>query len=180
MTVALTPVITNKGLAAIFSAQNDGFAAQITEIRLGEHGRTPSKSELGLTQEKMRIDVADGERVGDYQIHLTGLASGDTEFWVREVGFYLSDGTMFAVWSDENPLAYKSALVDLLLAFDLVLEVLPAQSVTVVGTGANLSLAAWGEQFIASVTQGIVNGTCAIKNAHNTMRLNEKIRVLGG
>lgn len=179
MTVALTPVITKKGLAAIFSAQNDGFAAQITEIRLGEHGHTPSKSEIGLTQEKMRLDVADGERVGDYQIHLTGLASGDAEFWVREVGFYLSDGTMFAVWSDENPLAYKSALVDLLLAFDLGLEALPAQSVTVLGTGANLSLAAWGEQFIASVTQGVSDATCTIKNTHWNMQLSEKLRVMG-
>ncbi|MFL0830287.1 hypothetical protein ACJO16_25025, partial [Vibrio parahaemolyticus] len=76
-------------------------------------------------------------------------ADGDTEFWVREIGFILKDGTMLAVWSDTDPLAYKTAEVPLLLAFDLVLAALPANSVNIIGTGANLSLAAWGEQLAA-------------------------------
>ncbi len=157
MTTALIPVITTKGLAAVFNAQNDGVAAKITHIGLGEHGRTPSKNELALTSERMRVPIADGQRIDDHQIHVTALADGETEFWVKEIGFFLEDGTMLAVWSATQPLAYKSAMVPLLLGFDLKLEALPAQSVTVVGTGANLSLAAWGEQFTANSAATVAN-----------------------
>ncbi|HAS3046046.1 TPA: phage tail protein [Vibrio parahaemolyticus] len=150
-------MITTRGLAAVFNAQNTGLAAEITHIALGDNGRTPSKNEVGLVSEKMRIPIADGERIDDHQIHLTGLADGDKEFWVREIGFILSDGTMLAVWSDTNPLAYKSAEVPLLLAFDLVLAALPANSVNIIGTGANLSLAAWGEQLAAVATANVDN-----------------------
>lgn len=155
---ALIPIITTKGLAAVFNAENTGYAAKITHIALGDNGRTPSKGELGLTNERMRIPIADGERVDDHQIHVTALADGNTEFWVREIGFMLEDGTMLAVWSDkDSPLAYKSTSVSLMLAFDLVLEALPAESVTVIGTGANLSLAAWGEQFAAIASASVGN-----------------------
>ncbi|HCE2656912.1 TPA: phage tail protein [Vibrio parahaemolyticus] len=156
MSKALIPVITTRGLAAVFNAQNTGLSAEITHIALGDNGRTPSKNEVGLVNERMRIAIADGERIDDHQIHLTGLADGDTEFWVREIGFILKDGTMLAVWSDTDPLAYKSAEVPLLLAFDLVLAALPANSVNIIGTGANLSLAAWGEQ-LASVAAANVD-----------------------
>lgn len=154
---ALIPVITTKGLAAVFSQTNTGLSAEITHIALGDSGRNPSKNEIGLVNERMRISVADGMRVDDHQIHITGLADGDTEFWVKEIGFILSDGTMLAVWADTQPLAYKSAQVPLLLAFDLALAALPAQSVTVVGTGANLSLAATGEQFAAQAAASVDN-----------------------
>lgn len=155
---ALIPIITTKGLAAVFNAENTGVAAKITHIALGDNGRTPSKGELGLVNERMRIPIADGERVNDHQIHVTALADGSTEFWVREIGFMLEDGTMLAVWSDkDSPLAYKSAQVPLLLAFDLVLEALPAQSVTVVGTGADLSLAAFAEHQTALAAANVGN-----------------------
>ncbi|MDN4697151.1 phage tail protein [Vibrio parahaemolyticus] len=137
-------MITTRGLAAVFNGQNTGVNAEITHVALGDHGRTPSKNEVGLVSEKMRIPIADGERIDEHQIHVTGLADGDKEFWVREIGFILADGTMLAVWSDTDPLAYKSAEVPLLLAFDLALEALPADSVIIKSTGANLSLAAWG------------------------------------
>ncbi|SIO94664.1 phage tail protein [Vibrio spartinae] len=177
-TVALVPVITNKGLAAVFNQNNDGMAARITQIALGDHGRNPSKTELGLVSEKMRIAIADGQRIDDFQIHLTALLSGGIAFWVKEIAFILEDGTTLAIWSDTVPLAYHSLNVPLLLAFDLVLAALPAQSVTVVGTGANLSLAAWGEQYISSVIAAITAGTAAIKNAHWNMQLSEKLRLM--
>lgn len=154
----LVPVITTKGLAAVFNAENDGVSARITHIALGSDGRDPSKNEYSLASEKLRIAVADGARISDTQIHVTGVVDGDVpEFWVREIGFYLDDGTMLAVWSDADPLAYIKSGVPLLLAFDLKLEALPAQSVTVEGTGANLSLAAWGGQYAATAAATVDN-----------------------
>ena len=155
---ALVPVITTAGLAAVFNAESDGMAARITHIALGDNARNPSKNEFKLVNERRRVSIADGQRVSDHQIHLTGVVDGDgPEFWVREVGFFLEDGTLLAVWSDSNPLAYISNAVPLLLAFDLRLDALPAESVTVEGTGANLSLAAWGEQYTANAAAIVDN-----------------------
>ncbi len=178
MSNALIPVITTRGLAAVFNGQNTGVNAEITHIALGDHGRTPSKNEVGLVSEKMRIPIADGERIDEHQIHVTGLADGDKEFWVREIGFILADGTMLAVWSDTDPLAYKSAEVPLLLAFDLALEALPAGSVEITSTGANLSLAAYTDKFICTATHSINAQTGVIKNAHWNLTLSEKLRAM--
>jgi len=76
---------------------------------------------------------------------------------VREVGFLLSDGTVFAVWSHPTTaIAYKAANVDLLLAYDLELLALPADSVTVVSTGAGLNLAMATE--LARIASAAIEG----------------------
>ncbi len=98
------------------------------------------------------------KKTAERQLHVTGVVDGDgPEFWVREVGFELEDGTLLAIWSSTQPLAYVSNNVPLLLAFDLRLEALPADAVTVVTTGANLSLAAWGEQYLANAAAIVDN-----------------------
>ncbi|MCF1459043.1 MAG: phage tail protein, partial [Shewanella sp.] len=132
MTGKLIPVITTRGLAAVFNAQNDGVSARITHIAFGDHGHIASKDDLSLDNERLRVPVADGERISDHQIHVSALADDEKEFWIKEVGFFLEDGTMLAIWASSEPLAYKSKAIPLLLGFDLALEALPAQSVTVV------------------------------------------------
>ncbi len=176
----LIPVITEAGLAAVFNATNSGLSADITHMALGDNGRTPSSNETALVNERMRIAIADGERIDPHQIHVTGVAEGATEFWVREIGFILSDGTMLAVWSDNKPLAFKSDQVPLLLAFDLVLAALPAESVNVIGSGMGLSLVAYADKFISNAAACINTSTGVIKNAHWNMQLSEKIRSMEG
>ncbi|MCX7206497.1 MAG: phage tail protein [Proteobacteria bacterium] len=140
-TALLQPVITEAGLAAIFNATQDGFQGKITHIALGDSGYSPAQTQTKLRTEKARHAISDGEKLGTNHLHLTAIADGKTEFWVREVGFYLDSGVLLAVWSDpKSPLAYKSAGVDLLLAYDLLLEALPANSVTVESSGAGLNL----------------------------------------
>ena len=85
---ALTPIITDAGLAAIFNAQNNGLDASITEIALGDSGWTPDATATALQNERSRIAVG-GERVNPKQIHITGAEDSDAlEYWVREVGIY--------------------------------------------------------------------------------------------
>lgn len=140
MSTTLTPIITDAGLQAVFAASNTGLQAEITHIAVGDRGYAPDKEATKLQSERVRIPVADATRVGETQIHLTGILDGDVQFWVREIGFILSDGTLLALWSNaEAPLAYKSEGVDLFLAFDLTLSALPAQSVTVLGPVQTLS-----------------------------------------
>lgn len=174
----LIPVITDDGLAAVFNASNSGLSADITHMALGDHGRTPDSQEKGLVNERMRIAIAEGERIDPHQIHVVGLAEGDVDFWVKEIGFVLSDGTFLAIWSDTKPLAFKSSAVPLLLAFDLVLAALPAESVNVIGSGMGLSLAAYADKFISNAAAAIGAHAGVVKSAHLNMQLSEKIRLM--
>lgn len=145
-TAILQPVITEAGLAAIWRAGNDGLSARITHIALGDSGYLPAQTQTRLRTEKARYPISDGKRLANNELHLTAVADGDKAFWVREVAFVLEDGTLLAVWSDPaTPLAYKSPGVDLLLAYDLLLSALPADSVTVESSGAGLNLSLAGE-----------------------------------
>ncbi|MCE1056233.1 phage tail protein, partial [Pseudomonas alloputida] len=155
MSTPLQPVITKAGLAAILRADNTGIAAQITHIALGTSGYTPSADQKSLVAQTAKYPIAGGERLSSTLLHLTALADGDSAFWVREIGFLLSDGTLLAVWSDSStPLAYKSADTDLLLAYDLSLSALPADSVTIVSNEAGLSLSLAGP--LAAQAQALI------------------------
>ena len=136
MSTTLTPIITTAGINVVFNADNNGLKATIKEIALGDTGWTPDNAATALKTEKRRVPILGGERISSEQIHLTAVEDGtDLEYWVREVGFYLEDGTLLAIWSKANQsLAYKSASIDLLLAFDLLLSALPADSVTIDGS----------------------------------------------
>lgn len=60
---------------------------------------------------------------------------------MRGIGFYLSDGTLFAVYSHPTqPIAYKSAESVFVHAYDLLLTAVPAGSVSIEAAAPNLSL----------------------------------------
>jgi hypothetical protein len=105
MSETLIPKITDAGIQACFNAYNSGLQAKITHIGLGDESYTPSSEQTQLVNEIQRVIIADGERVSPQQIHVTGVASGEDEYWVKEIGFFLEDGTLLAVWSDNNPLS---------------------------------------------------------------------------
>ncbi|POZ60183.1 phage tail protein [Chromobacterium alticapitis] len=138
----MIPLILDCGLAAIQLAGHDGVQLRITHIALGDAGYAPDVAQTALKHEIVRYPIADGQSQGPRQLHLTALASDQTEFWVREVAFILENGQPLAIWSDPSQaLAYKQANLELLLAFDLALSGVPADSVTVQSTGAGLNLA---------------------------------------
>lgn len=142
MSTPLTPIITDAGLAAVFNATSDGLLAKITEIALGDTAWDPDDTATDLQNEIARIPVT-GERIAPHQAHISANEDGAVEYWVREIAFYLEDGTLLCLWSNSTKvLAYKSADVDLILSLDLVLDALPANSITIDGTaGFNLPAA---------------------------------------
>ncbi|MBA1195447.1 phage tail protein, partial [Pseudomonas entomophila] len=145
MSTALKPLITKAGLAAIWNATSTGLQAEIAYVGLGDQGFTPTVDQTAQRGLVAQYPIAGGEKLSSSLIHLTALADDGKAFWVRSVGFYLADGTLFAVWSSTgDPLTFKPAAGDILLAYDLSLEALPADSVTIVSTatGLNLTLAA--------------------------------------
>ena len=182
MTTTLTPIITEDGLAAVFNAQNQGLDASITEIALGDTNWTPDKTATALKTEKRRIPILGGERINNTQIHLTAVEDGTSlEYWVKEVGFYLADGTLLAIWSSaDKAMAYKSAAVDLLLAFDLVLTALPANSVTIEGSaGFTMASASTTKQGIVRIASEVeVKAAVATDLAVNPAALRSQLQLL--
>ncbi|WP_281559408.1 phage tail protein [Thalassomonas sp. RHCl1] len=141
MSTILTPTITEAGLQALFNAQSNGLQAQISAIALGDSAYTPQQNRTALTSEKNRIKISSGTLVSPTQLHMSVIDDSNKTFWVREVGFYLDDGTLFAVYSEpDKTLAYKSPEVDLLLAFDLALSGVPAGSVNIIDQGVDLNI----------------------------------------
>lgn len=129
---SLAPVITSIGLKKVFDAQATGLSAVIAEVGLGDGAYVPADNRTALSNEKQRVPVAGGEQVADHQIQITALVDGALAYWVSEVGFYLADGTLFAVWSDPAvKLAFKSAEAPLSIGFDLLLKGTPPGSVTI-------------------------------------------------
>ena len=143
----LAPTVTDAGLNALINAQGTGLAVSISHIALGAAGYNPQSSLTALVDEKMRVPVASGHNLGGGHFHVIALAQGEAEFFVREMGFVLEDGTLFAVWSDPSQiLAWKGEGVDLHLGFDLSLTAMPAESVTVVTGELNMNLTMATEQ----------------------------------
>jgi hypothetical protein len=157
MSTPLQPVITKAGLSAIWRQDNTGLAAQITHVVVGTAGYTPVNTQTALRAQVAKIPISDGEKLSETLLHVTALADGPLAIWVREIGFLLSDGTLLAVWSSAgDPLAYKPAGSDLLLAYDLSLTALPPGSVTITSTGAGLNLTL-SEELAALATASIAD-----------------------
>ncbi|GAB7529393.1 hypothetical protein PS3A_18020 [Pseudomonas sp. 3A(2025)] len=141
MSTPLQPVITKSGLAAIFTADNTGIAAKIGSVVLGTAGYEPDADQKSLVNQVAEYKISGGERLSSTLLHITALADDDKAYWAREIGFKLTTGQLLAVWSHPTEaLTYKAANASILLAYDLSLVALPADSVTIVSNEAGLSL----------------------------------------
>ena len=140
----LIPKITDAGLRAIINAQADGLEARISHIALGDGngaGYAPTGNETALRNERVRVPIGGGERIAPHELRVEAIVDDGPSFWVREVGFVLEDGTLFALWSDEQtPLAYKTAGVPLAIAYYLALQGVPPDSVSVTLSGPTVNL----------------------------------------
>jgi len=131
-------VITKAGLEKAIDASLQGISFKITHVGVGTTGYVPNKAQTSLKSESARLAISGGKQINSNQIHLTAMFDGDAEIIGREVGFYLEDGTLFAVDSDPNTIImYKSGSNGsrALEAFDLILDSVPADSITVDVTG---------------------------------------------
>lgn len=140
---ALIPQITDAGITASELADGTGFKLEISHIAFGDGngaGYIPTGAEIALKNERVRIPISGGQIIGPKEIQVQAFLDTGPAFWIREIAFILADGTMLAVWSAEVPLAYKTAGVPLALAYNLVLEPLPSDSVTIVIGGPSINL----------------------------------------
>ena len=137
MSGTLSPIVTRAGLSALINAGDDGLDARVAWLVLGDTGWRPDDTAAGLGSERQRVSILSGRMLSFNQLHLTAVVTGTLpDYWVREVGILLDDGTLLAIWSDPvQRLALKKTGVDLLLSFDFVLADLPDGNLVVDGTG---------------------------------------------
>lgn len=192
------PVITSAGLAALLSRDQSGFSATITHVGVGLAGYTPNSSVASLQDEVGRWPIIDGENINESQLYLyaqitndgadPSLLDEDGGFWIREIGFYLEDGTLFAVHSvgpEGKPVAYKSDTTILDIDYQIVLDAVPAGSVTVINTGIrfNPEMTAMMANIITALGSSTIryietiDALSDLKNSHNQEVLKREARI---
>ncbi|MFN3881493.1 MAG: phage tail protein [Nitrincola lacisaponensis] len=130
--MALQITITDAGRAEVINADNTGTGpVTITEVGLGTGQYNPDPEQLTLTAETKRLNTIAGQVVSADIIHVTIKDETGDAYTVNEFGLYTDSGTLFAVYSDpDNPIAQKAAASALLLAVDIILGTLNANSLT--------------------------------------------------
>jgi hypothetical protein len=143
-----TPVTTEAGHAARMAAVAGGFAVDITHIALGSAGyvvpinaNTGRATATDLQSEQDRAEIQDVRTVSAFQKDLSFVVEPDTEYYIREIGFFLADGTLYAVASHPTlALDWASPQTRNLFALEYVIEDGDADSINIVSNGPPLNL----------------------------------------
>ncbi len=169
-------VITQAGLNRAVSG--NGIQAEITHVAVGSSGYTPARGRTSLANEVDRVAILSSENKGGGEWHIVADFNSDKEYAVREVGFYLSDGTLFALWSHpENVLFYKTELARVSQIFDLIFSDFAVDNVTIVAQ-SDLSFYVDPELY-ALATSTLRNGAWLIEQSRSIMKIEEKLNSLG-
>jgi len=149
-------VITDAGKVAVAQAGQLGPVV-LESIGLGTGAYVPSSLQLALQNETKRLTPDGTSNPTAGTIHFTLSDDSSAAYTVNEVGVFTSTGILFAVYSQTDPIATKSAGSVLLLAIDLALtDIANPTNVQVGGTGfsyAQASESVKGVGYIATQTE---------------------------
>jgi hypothetical protein len=127
----LNMVITTAGRQAIINSSQTGTnAVTIAKIGVGTGKYTPSESQTALQAEIKRLNIIEGGTAGDNSFHVAYQDETEDAYSVYEFGLFLSDGTLFAVYSSSNLVLQKTASGIALLAVDIALENISVEQIT--------------------------------------------------
>lgn len=128
--MAITFTITDKGKAAIKNGLDSKKAPQITAVGFGSNGYSPSKSQTSLQKQIKKLTTVGGQAAGANMLHVTVQDESTDTYSVKEMGIYLADGTLFAVYSQKDVIIEKSAEALVMLAIDIAVEDIDATKLT--------------------------------------------------
>lgn len=115
--------LTTAGLDALVDAQSGATGAiQITEVGFSESVVTVAPTLTALPGEFKRIAAISGTTVSDTVIHMTAQDSSTDIYDLRSFALYLSDGTLFAAYSQPDAIISKASVLNLQLAFDVAFQ----------------------------------------------------------
>ncbi|WED23504.1 tail fiber protein [Vibrio sp. JC009] len=125
-------LITNAGIAASIQAGNLGISYKITHVSIGTEGYIPAADQTALINEVQRKPITRGELVGLGQLHFETVWDGAEEFEGKELGYWLEDGTLFAVDSrGGDVITFKRKDTVVTEACELNLEASSIENITV-------------------------------------------------
>lgn len=166
--------ITRAGMRALFNAESNGLKLDLSHIAVGRgisadnasRGYVPTGAETELEREFSRAAIGGGDYLGDFEIMVEALMDDATAGWVHEVGVFTSDGTLFAVWSEENnPLAYKTSGVPIAIGLTLAMQEVPPDSINILVGAPNINITVIGP--MAFLAASLLRLTIAnIKNSN--------------
>ncbi|MBL4828872.1 MAG: tail fiber protein [Aliivibrio sp.] len=125
-------LITNAGIAASIKAGELGVSYKITHIAIGLDGYLPTVGQTALKNEVARKALSRGSVPALGQLHFEAVFDGNSEFEGKEIGYYLDDGTLFAVDSrDGEIMSLKRTNTIITEAFELNLAGSAISNITV-------------------------------------------------
>ncbi len=148
--LAIQPVLTAAGIAAATAAANHGLHAEITEFGFGSGLYTPLSTQTELVTEVIRAPVLRFANEIENTLSIEAALEDHAAFDLGEIGLFLDDGTLFAVWSD--PDAHLMSLVPgiaLNLRLELTLQEQVFNSITVAAPTVDTSVLAALLQLLA-------------------------------
>ncbi|AAW86515.1 putative phage tail protein [Aliivibrio fischeri ES114] len=129
-------LITDAGIAAATAAGDLGVSYKIAYISVGTEGYIPTVGQTELKNEVARVEITKGFDNGNGQLHGEAVFDGDNEFIGKELGYHLTDGTLFAVDSRGGEIiSVKRSNTIVTEAFDLNLANSSIDNITVAITG---------------------------------------------
>lgn len=168
---------TVAGLTKCIDAANHGLRVEITHIAFGDQAYDPTQDQTQLNNEIERVEINDYQAVGQ-ELRMAAVFDGALEYAIREIGVFLSDGTMLGVYSQlDRTLGYRTPSVKVVQWLTLNVSALPADSITVVIGSENLNLVLDAE-FAAAAAVFLRAQAAIIKNSHWNMLLSERVRIL--
>jgi len=127
---ALNFLITNAGKAAIAASGSIGPVV-LSKVAIGSSGYTATGSQTALVAQLKQITPEGSSVPTPGTIHITASDSSADSYTVREVGLITSTGTLFAIYSQTDPILIKGSGSVALFALDFVMTGVPAGSVTI-------------------------------------------------
>ncbi|EOC1797797.1 tail fiber protein [Vibrio fluvialis] len=125
-------LITHAGIAAAIRAGDLGIEYRITHISIGSAGYVPNPEQTALVAEIQKKAITRGALVAQGQLHFETVWDGDEEFEGKELGYWLEDGTLFAVDSrDGEVITYKRKNTVVTEACELNLAASTIENITV-------------------------------------------------
>ncbi|MCE7621890.1 phage tail protein, partial [Vibrio fluvialis] len=125
-------LITHAGIAAAIRAGDLGIEYKITHISIGSAGYVPNPEQTSLVAEIQKKAITRGALVAQGQLHFETVWDGDEEFEGKELGYWLEDGTLFAVDSrDGEVITYKRKNTVVTEACELNLAASTIENITV-------------------------------------------------
>lgn len=117
---AIQLLITNGGLDALVNAQSGSTEAiRITHVGITSTAFTMAPTIEVVPGELKRLGTISGISASETIVHMTAQDSSADIYELYGLGFYLADGTLFAVYSQLTPIFRKVEIASFLLAMDV-------------------------------------------------------------